>query len=164
MGSPFNLKVLALHTCPKLATIFTFNLLQELYNLEELVIEDCPEINSIVTHEVLAEDVGPWVWYLPKLKKISLHYMPKLVSISSNGVGIGPRLECLSFYDCPSLKILSPEEVSSGELKVIIGEAGWWSALKWNKSEQFEQPNLDAIFVPIERDIDSRTQLAEIND
>uniref|UniRef100_F6HK32 Uncharacterized protein n=1 Tax=Vitis vinifera TaxID=29760 RepID=F6HK32_VITVI len=34
----------------------------------------------------------------------------------------------------------------------------------WNKSEQFEQPNLDAIFVPIERDIDSRTQLAEIND
>ncbi|WKA00469.1 hypothetical protein VitviT2T_018821 [Vitis vinifera] len=138
--------------------------LTKLYNLEELVIEDCPEINSIVTHEVLAEDVGPWVWYLPKLKKISLHYMPKLVSISSNGVGIGPRLECLSFYDCPSLKILSPEEVSSGELKVIIGEAGWWSALKWNKSEQFEQPNLDAIFVPIERDIDSRTQLAEIND
>ena len=123
MGSLFNLKVLALHTCPKLATIFTFNLLQELYNLEELVIEDCPEINSIVTHEVLAEDVGPWVWYLPKLKKISLHYMPKLVSISSNGVGIGPRLEWLSFYDCPSLKILSPEEVSSGKLKVIIGEA-----------------------------------------
>ena len=86
------------------------------------MIEDCPEINNIVTHEVLAEDVGPWVWYLPKLKKISLHYMPKLVSISSNGVGIGPSLEWLSFYDCPSLKILSPEEVSSGKLKVIIGE------------------------------------------
>ncbi|KAJ9687644.1 hypothetical protein PVL29_016217 [Vitis rotundifolia] len=107
MGSLFNLKVLALHTCPKLPTIFTFNLLQELYNLEELVIEDCPEINSIVTHEVLAEDVRPWVWYLPKLKKISLHYMPKLVLISNYGVGIGPRLEWLTFYDCPSLKILS---------------------------------------------------------
>ena len=163
MGLLSNLKVLALHTCPELATIFTFNILQQCCNLEELVVEDCPEINSIVNHKVLAKDVGPWAWYLPKLKKMSIHYMPKLVSISQ-GVLIAPNLEWLSLYDCPSLKILSPEEVSSCKLKVIIGEADWWSALEWKKSERFQPPNLDAIFVPIERDIDLRTQLAEIND
>ncbi|KAJ9687645.1 hypothetical protein PVL29_016218 [Vitis rotundifolia] len=145
MYSLFHLKALALYNCPQL----------------ELVVEDCSEINSIVTHEVLAKDLQPW--YLPKLKKISLNYMPKLVSISG-GVLIATNLEWLSFYDCPSLKILFLEEVSSCKLKVIMGEADWWSALKWNKSERFQPSNLDAIFVPIERDIDLRTQLANIND
>ncbi|RVW77542.1 hypothetical protein CK203_050282 [Vitis vinifera] len=65
-------------------------------------------------------------------------------------------------YDCPSLKILFSEELSSHKLKVIIGEADWWSAL--NESERFQLQNLGAIFFPIERDIDLRTQLAEIND
>ena len=154
------LKALTLYSCPKLTTIFTWDLVQSLDNLEELVVEDCQEINSIV---LLTDERSWWGAALLKLKKISLHYMPKLISISG-GQQIAPSLEWLSFYDCPSLKILSPEEVSSYELKVIIGEADWWSALKWNESEMFDPSNLDAIFIPIERDIDLRTQLAEIND
>ena len=136
-----------------------------LCNLEEFVVEDCPEIESIVvTHDPTATQPMLWKGYLfPKLKKISLHYMPKLVSIS-NGLLISPKLEWISFYDCPSLKTLSTEEVSSNDLKVIIGEAEWWRELKWNKSEWFKPPNLDAIFVPIERDTDFITQLAEISD
>ena len=164
MPSLSNLKVLALHTCPKLDTIFTFSLLIELNSLEELVVEDCPEINSIVTQEVLAEGVGPpQEWYLPKLKKLSLHYMPKLASISG-ALAIAPELEWLSFYDCPNLKILHLEEVSSCKWKVITGEADWWNELKWYASELFQPPNLDDIFVPIERYTDLRTQLVEIND
>ncbi|RVW19231.1 hypothetical protein CK203_095855 [Vitis vinifera] len=86
---------------------------------EELVVEDCPEINTIM----LPADQQNWrKRYLPNLKKISLHYLPKLVSIFGN-VPIAPSLEWLSFYDCPSLKIL------------------------------FRR-----------KDIDLRTQLAEIND
>ncbi|KAL6329137.1 hypothetical protein AAG906_007683 [Vitis piasezkii] len=101
---------------------------------EELVVEDCPEINTIM----LPTDQGIWPKvFLPNLKKISLHYLPKLVSIFGNAL-FAPSLEWLSFYDCPSLKILFSEEVSSHKLKVIIGEADW--------------------------DIDLRTQLAEIND
>ncbi|RVW19239.1 putative serine/threonine-protein kinase PBL10 [Vitis vinifera] len=78
--------------------------------LEELVVERCPKINSMVTHEV---PVGHR-WFrrltcLPKLKKLSLHYMPKLVSISS-GVCIAPTLEWMSFYNCPSLQTLSDME------------------------------------------------------
>ncbi|KAL6329140.1 hypothetical protein AAG906_007686 [Vitis piasezkii] len=152
------LKVLALYSCPNLTNIFTLDLVAWLDNLEELVVEDCPEINTIM----LPADQQNWrERYLPNLKKISLHYLPKLVSIFGN-VPIAPSLEWLSFYDCPSLKILFPEEVSSHNLQAIIGEADWWSAL--NESERFQLQNLGAIFFPIERDIDLRTQLAEIND
>ena len=59
---------------------------------------------------------------------------------------------------------MRPSLVSSNDLKVIIGEVDWWSALKWNKSEGLQMPNLDFIFVPIEGDTDLMTQLAEIND
>ena len=94
---------------------------------------------------------------------MSLHYMPKLVSVFG-GEWNFPSLEWLSFYDCPSLKILSPCEVHSSALKVITEEADWWSALKWKGSEGLEEQNLDDIFIPIDRDIDLRTQLAAIND
>ena len=89
--------------------------------------------------------------------------MSKLVSIS-NGLRISPILEWMRLYDCPSLKTLSTEEVSSDDLKVIIGEAEWWRELKWDKSKWCEPLNLDAIFVPIEQYTDLTMRLAEIND
>ena len=52
----------------------------------------------------------------------------------------------------------------ASKLQVITGEADWWSALKWKGSEGLKSRNLDDIFIPIERDIDLRTQLAAIND
>ncbi|RVW19265.1 hypothetical protein CK203_095864 [Vitis vinifera] len=46
----------------------------------------------------------------------------------------------------PKLEWLSvPSLVSSTDLKVMIGEADWWRALKWNKSEGLQTPNLDSI-------------------
>ncbi|KAL6328843.1 hypothetical protein AAG906_003860 [Vitis piasezkii] len=120
-----HLKALVLHTCPQLTTIFTWNEAFYLINLEELVVEDCPKIESIVvTPDPTATEPRLWRarYLFLKLRKISLHYMPKLVSFS-NGLRISPILEWMSFYDCPSLKTLSPEEVHSNELKVIIGEA-----------------------------------------
>lgn len=163
-GSLPNLKVLELHACLELTTIFASNLLYQLCNLEELVVEICLGIQSIVSHEVVVEDVaGPQEWFLPKLKKMSVHYLPRLVSIWGV-LPFAPELEWLSFYDCPNLKILCPEEVSSCKLEVIIGEADWWNELKWNVSKRFQPPKLDAIFVPIERYADLRTQLVEIED
>ena len=129
------LKVLKLYSCPQLTTIFTWDLVEILNNLEELVVEDCPEINSLV---MFTAEQSWRRWYLRKLKKMSLHYMPKLVSVFG-GEWNFPSLEWLSFYDCPSLKILSPGEVHSSALKVITGEADWWSALKWKGSEGLEQ-------------------------
>ncbi|KAJ9687195.1 hypothetical protein PVL29_015876 [Vitis rotundifolia] len=158
-GSLFSLKSLVLYTCPQLTTIFTFNLLKNLGNLEELVVEDCPEINSIVTHDVPAEFLPRWICYLPNLKKISLHYLPKLISFSS-GEPIAPMLEWLSVYDCPRFRTLG---LLRRNLKVIIGERDWWNALLWKKSEQLWLSNRPSIFVPIVRDKDLTTQLAEIN-
>ena len=72
------LEVLKLYSCPQSTTIFTSDLVRNLNNLEELVVEDCPEINNLV----LLTDGPTWKrWYLPKLKKVSRHYMPKLVSV-----------------------------------------------------------------------------------
>ena len=154
------LKVLKLYSCPQLTTIFTWDLVGNLINLEEIVVEDYPKINSLL----LRPDKPIWKrWYLRKLKKVSLHYMPKLVSVFG-GEWIPESLEWLSFYDCPSLKILSPSVVHSSKLKVITGEEDWWSALKWKGSEGLKSRNLDDIFIAIERDIDLRTQLAAIND
>uniref|UniRef100_A0A2N9ILW3 WRKY domain-containing protein n=1 Tax=Fagus sylvatica TaxID=28930 RepID=A0A2N9ILW3_FAGSY len=112
----------------KLTTIFTQGLLANLCNLEELKVEDCPSINSIVSCKISAEHKTSC--FLPNLKKISLHYMPGLVSISS-GLHIAPKLEWLSFYNCPKLKNPFIEEVSSQDLKKIKGERSWWEALEW---------------------------------
>ncbi|KAB8340722.1 hypothetical protein FH972_022285 [Carpinus fangiana] len=137
------LKSLTLRTCPQLTTIFTIGLLNNLYNLEELTVEDCPSIKNLVSCENFAEHKTSD--FLPNLKRISLHYMPGLISISV-GLHIAPRLEWLSFYNCPNLKHLLIEEVSSKALKRIKGEWNWWVALKWRSG----RPSyLDDIFVPI---------------
>ena len=103
-GCLSNLKSLALHECPQPTAIFTLGLLENLNSLEELVAEWCPEINSIVTHEDPAEHRPfPLRTYLPNLRKISLHYMPKSVNLSS-GLFIALKLEWMSFYNCPRLE------------------------------------------------------------
>jgi disease resistance protein RPS2 len=143
-NSLFLLKSLALCTCPQLTTIFTQGLLANLCSLEQLKVEDCPSINSIVNCQISAEHKTSC--FLPNLKKISLHYMPGLVSISS-GLHIAPKLEWLSFYNCPKLKNPFIEEVSSQDLKKIKGERSWWKALEWRNG----RPGfLDEIFVPID--------------
>uniref|UniRef100_A0A7N2L3P6 C2H2-type domain-containing protein n=1 Tax=Quercus lobata TaxID=97700 RepID=A0A7N2L3P6_QUELO len=131
-------------TCPQLTTILTQELLDNLCNLEELKVEDCPSIKSIVSCEISAEPKTSY--FLPNLKKISLHYMPGLVSISS-GLYIAPKLEWLSFYNCPDLKNPLIDEISSQDLKKIKGERSWWEALEWSNS----CPSyLEEIFVPID--------------
>ncbi|XP_050272943.1 uncharacterized protein LOC126716054 isoform X3 [Quercus robur] len=143
-NSLFPLKSLTLRTCPQLTTIFTQGLLDNLCNLEELRVEDCPSIKSIVSCEISAEPNTSY--FLPNLKKISLHYMPGLVSISS-GLYIAPKLEWLSFYNCPDLKNPLIDEISSQDLKKIKGERSWWEALEWsNNCPSY----LEEIFVPID--------------
>ncbi|PKI74913.1 hypothetical protein CRG98_004685 [Punica granatum] len=71
-----NLKYLTLQTCPQLAIIFTPESLGDLSNLEELTVEDCDVVTSLVT----CEDSTAYEnsCFLPKLKKMSLHYLPRL--------------------------------------------------------------------------------------
>uniref|UniRef100_A0A2N9GEN0 ADP-ribosyl cyclase/cyclic ADP-ribose hydrolase n=1 Tax=Fagus sylvatica TaxID=28930 RepID=A0A2N9GEN0_FAGSY len=126
-NSLYLLKSLTLNTCPQLTTIFTQGLLANLCNLEELKVEDCRSIRGLVSCEISAEHKTSY--FLPNLKKISLHFMPGLVSISG-GLHIAPKVEWLSFYNCPKLKNPFIEEVSSQDLKEIKGDMSWWKKLE----------------------------------
>ncbi|XP_075671027.1 uncharacterized protein LOC142640686 isoform X3 [Castanea sativa] len=138
------LRSLTLCTCPQLTIVFSQGLLANLCNLEELKVKDCPSVNSIVSCKNFSEDRTSY--FLPNLKKISLHYMTGLVCISS-GLHIAPKLEWLSFYDCPKLKNPLIDEISSQDLKKIKGERIWWEALEWSNGCP---AYLDKIFVPID--------------
>ncbi|KAJ7946533.1 AT-hook motif nuclear-localized protein [Quillaja saponaria] len=154
-----NLKLLALHTCPKLKTILTSAMLFKLFNLEEIIVEDCPQVCSLIKDESLDQKDDS---FLPRLRKLSLLYLPNLESISS-GLCIGPKLEKIGFYNCPKLERLSTAELSSKNLKVIEGESEWWEALKWSEPEWEEGARLDHlhhVFSPIDEDDDIMTQLA----
>ncbi|XP_074325896.1 disease resistance protein At4g27190-like [Apium graveolens] len=127
-----SLKVLVLHTCPSLITIFTPVLVEDLVNLEEIIVEDCPKIQTLVTadkNQSISKEI------LPKLKKLSLLYLPELVSISGD-FSIGPELKTIVIYDCPMLKRLPSVELLGKAVIEVKGESEWWKALEWNESER----------------------------
>ncbi|CAL5379957.1 unnamed protein product [Camellia sinensis] len=129
-GCLYNLKVLALHTCPELTTIFTPDLLGNLSILEELIVEDCCKIKSLVSQESSDLKSG----YVLKLKRISLLDLPELVSIS-DVLSISPMLKSLIVYNCPKLETLYANKEPSNEYLKIKGDKEWWESLKWHESE-----------------------------
>ncbi|KAI9124876.1 hypothetical protein K1719_004203 [Acacia pycnantha] len=154
------LKLLALHTCPELTTIFTMDSLRSLVSLEELIVEDCPKVSCIISCSSSKRTTD---FYLPRLRKLSLLFVLELASIS-NGVRIGGNLEQMGLYYCPKLLSLSPAELSSKQLKVIGGETGWWKNLEWREEagwRQEEDPasQFNKFFSPIDEDLDILSQL-----
>ncbi|KAK7318901.1 hypothetical protein RJT34_03608 [Clitoria ternatea] len=166
MSSVFlsSLKSLTLHTCPMLTTIFTSSFIGNLSLLEELIVEDCSRLTTLISHDSFEHETH---MLLPRLKVISLLYLPELVSIF-NGFPVGQGLEKMGFYYCPKLLSLSKAELSSKSLEVIKGESKWWEGLKWNEAEWEEdayQLNfLNLIFSPIDEEADILTQLVAQND
>ncbi|XVF54512.1 hypothetical protein PTKIN_Ptkin05aG0186300 [Pterospermum kingtungense] len=161
-GSLSKLKFLALHTCPRLSSIFSQALLESLVNLEELILEDCPQVTSLVSPASIKPMWDDFL--LPSLKRLLLVYLPELVSIS-NGLLIAPELESIGFYNCPKLKSISKTELSSKTLKKIKGESQWWGDIKWNEADWGPRLGyLLHIFSPISNDEDVMTQLVEDRD
>ncbi|KAK6283208.1 hypothetical protein POUND7_017033 [Theobroma cacao] len=157
------LKFLALHKCPRLSTIFSPDLVANLANLEELIVEHCPQLTSLVSliGHASSNSAPQPNCFLPSLKRISLLYVPNLVSISS-GLRIAPELEKIGFYNCPKLKSLSTMEMSSDHLKGIKGESRWWEALEWKNSEWGNRLDyLHSIFSPLLKERDVKAQLVE---
>uniref|UniRef100_A0A2C9V5K2 Disease resistance protein At4g27190-like leucine-rich repeats domain-containing protein n=1 Tax=Manihot esculenta TaxID=3983 RepID=A0A2C9V5K2_MANES len=140
-SSFYALKYLTLRTCPELTTIFTPELLGNFSNLEELTIRDCPNIRSLVSCNSYDDEVN---FILPALKRISLHFLPKLTSIS-NGLLISSRLELMSFQYCLNLKSLPISKAFNENVRKIKGEQSWWQELKWEGQDSW-----DDIFVPID--------------
>ncbi|XP_027344985.1 disease resistance protein RPS2-like [Abrus precatorius] len=157
-----SLKFMALHTCPMLTTIFSLDFLDNLSLLEELIVVDCPKVTTLISYNSIKHVTRV---FLPRLRNISLLYLPELVSIF-NGLHVGGALEKMGFYYCPKLRSLSKTELSSKCLTIIKGENRWWKSLKWKEAEwgAVGRPNfLDLIFSPINDDTDIMTQLATRN-
>uniref|UniRef100_A0A2P2JA50 Uncharacterized protein n=1 Tax=Rhizophora mucronata TaxID=61149 RepID=A0A2P2JA50_RHIMU len=139
-----SLKALTLRTCPQLTTIFTPELLASFGNLEELLVDDCPVITALVCCDNSEHEA---THFLPKLKKVSLHYLPELASISNaKGISMLPTVEWMSVYCCPKLLCLPIDKGYHTSLKKIKGERNWWEALEWTSTQQH---SWDDIFVPI---------------
>ncbi|KAF2320192.1 hypothetical protein GH714_025210 [Hevea brasiliensis] len=143
-NSSFNLlKYLILRKCPELTNVFTPGLLANFSNLEELTIHDCPKITSLVSCYNCDDKI---TLILPALKRISLHFLPKLISIS-NALLISPRLELMSFQYCLNLKSLPISKAFNENLRKIKGEHSWWQELKW---EGTHHDSWADIFFPID--------------
>ncbi|KAK7401163.1 hypothetical protein VNO78_12482 [Psophocarpus tetragonolobus] len=153
-----HLKSIALCTCPMLTTVFTLDSLSNLSFLEEIILEDCPKVTTLITHDSSENNNAI---FLPKLRMVSLLYLPELVNIF-NGFCVGRVLEEMIFYYCPKLQSLSQLELSSKCLWIIKGESMWWEALKWNVAEWgvVGRPSfLELIFSPINEEADLMNEL-----
>ncbi|KAG8646007.1 hypothetical protein MANES_10G111380v8 [Manihot esculenta] len=135
------LKYLTLHMCPELTIVFTLELLGNLSRLEEFTVDDCSNIRRLVQCKDIENEIKH---VLPALKKISLHFLPELDSIS-DVLSIAPRIKWMSFYYCPNLKNLPISKAFHTELGQIKSEKSWWQALEWQNTEQ--DSNWKDIFV-----------------
>ncbi|KAI8532042.1 hypothetical protein RHMOL_Rhmol11G0182500 [Rhododendron molle] len=120
---------LTFNTCPNLTTIFTPDMLGNLFRLSELIVEDCPKICSVVTEA----DANVSGHFCRSLWKIALLDLPQLVTISGP-LCLGEEVDSLFVYSCPMLESLDTAETSPKYCK-IIGEKEWWDSLKWHDSK-----------------------------
>ncbi|KAI7731519.1 hypothetical protein M8C21_014783 [Ambrosia artemisiifolia] len=145
------LRILALHTCPELTSVFTECLLNNLQSLTEIIVEDCPKVNCLVDLEEGAPSSNST--FLPNLRRVSLLHLPELVSVSG-GVCIAPQLDTLLVFNCMKLDYLSYTEIPRATM-AIKGEIEWWDALKYGKS------TWENVFVQLKRDESLMDLLAE---
>ncbi|GFY92880.1 hypothetical protein Acr_08g0012760 [Actinidia rufa] len=134
-GSLDSLKVLSVHTCPRLEFIVASSILHCLSNLEELVIEDCASVKVIIEMDGETVSYGA---ILPCLKEIKLRYLPQLVSLSN---GVCPISAHISVYACPKLKNSHNLTTKDIEAQNILGRAVKWvgaSPIGWSQPDWVE--------------------------
>ncbi|KAI3448870.1 hypothetical protein Pfo_005535 [Paulownia fortunei] len=112
------LKYLMVNTCPKLQFILWESMLQCLSNLEEVVVEDCESVEKIVEEE--KDIVNNDAIMLPRLRKLVLRYLPKLVSLGNGLWSLSE--EKISTYCCPNLILSSqPRKQKRVKLRKFLG-------------------------------------------
>ncbi|KDO64055.1 hypothetical protein CISIN_1g039808mg [Citrus sinensis] len=143
-GSFARLRILSVHACPKLKFVFSSFMIHFMSNLEDLTVEDCPAIEEIISE---GEIIDSGCTALPRLKKLTLHYLPGLVTIWSSA---WPSLEYVSFYDCPRLKNIGLGSNLKHSVMEIKAEKSWWDDLEWEDTEL--QLHLQNCFTTISED------------
>ncbi|RVW73896.1 hypothetical protein CK203_059932 [Vitis vinifera] len=148
IGNMENLKICVLGECNLIQTIVDTD------NDGDVLLESLQYLNLHYMKNLRSIWKGPpGGRSLLGLKSLMLSTCPQLATVFTlNLLENLCHLEELVVEDCPEIKQLSDRR---GRLV---------ERLSWKKSEWLRIPNLDSIFVPIERDKDWMTQLAELND
>ncbi|XP_035846289.1 uncharacterized protein LOC110942046 isoform X13 [Helianthus annuus] len=146
-GSLSKLRILALHTCYQLTSIFTLTIAQNLSCLVEITVEDCPNVITLISGE--SHNVK-YVPLFPSLQKIFLLDLPELVNIFVDDIMLN-NLRTMLIYKCSQLRDLSNMDLPY--IKKIEGQTEWWNCLGYDKSRW------ESFFVPLKKRRDLVEQL-----
>ncbi|KAK2640403.1 hypothetical protein Ddye_028198 [Dipteronia dyeriana] len=118
-----NLTVMEIESCSSLINIGTSSAAKSLVQLTQMTIWGCANIIEVVgNHGAVTEDEI----ILPKLKSLSLKYLPSLRSFCSWNVNLEfPSLEELIVYKCPQMKIFSQGVLIKQTLRKVKIDHKW---------------------------------------
>ncbi|RWR90790.1 LOW QUALITY PROTEIN: putative disease resistance protein isoform X1 [Cinnamomum micranthum f. kanehirae] len=154
-----NLKRIDIDSCPKLKYVLSVGWFQTLQNLEVIIVSDCRAMEEMVVDMGdMGEANNNIPITLPRLKRLSLYFLPNLKSICKRTL-ICSSLEEIVVLNCRMLKML-PFSINSlpSSLKQIKGSGRWWDSLEWDNAntkmhlQPFFSERLDIIFQRREED------------
>ncbi|KAK1581445.1 hypothetical protein Q3G72_006085 [Acer saccharum] len=157
------LKSVVITRCPKIEKLFWPELVHNLQNLEQIEVDNCELLAEIIStsnddEENSGEGKDFTVFTLPKLREMTLGFLPQLKCICNHGSFI----ECISLEKitidfCRKLKripLLLPQPnngqpLPPGQLlphvslrKIEIDSRKWWDSLEW------DNPNIKNVLEP----------------
>ncbi|OMO70313.1 Disease resistance protein [Corchorus capsularis] len=135
------LKILHLHNCNRLTSLFSLGLLQCLQNLEEIEVWNSRSIQEIIEGEERSGISGGAIT-IPRLHRLYLSSLPELKRICSREINFS-SLKFIDVWDCGNLTKL-PFSVESFPLSIkhVRGSRKWWDGLEW------DEPNTKSLLQP----------------
>ena len=119
------LKILKIQGCNLLEHIFTFSTLESLAELEELVVMNCKAMEVIVTEENGEQTTASVVVVFPRLKSLSLRYLPNFVGFFlGKNEFIWPALEKVVIGECPQITVFTYGQSTAPKLNFINTSLG----------------------------------------
>ncbi|KAG8368973.1 hypothetical protein BUALT_Bualt15G0101900 [Buddleja alternifolia] len=137
------LKKLRIEFCNKIKKLFTPSLVQNFCSLEEVYVSECAEMEEIIGEDDFSSYDDRTVVTLPKLRGLSLKWLPKLRSICKVMMTCD-SIERIGLFQCHGVKMLpfflprlNGQPCPPGNLKEIrLGKEDkeWWESLEWKQS------------------------------
>nr|GMC55563.1 probable disease resistance protein At1g12290 isoform X2 [Ipomoea batatas] len=140
-----SLKHLEIFGCDSIKKLLPYALLQNLKNLEKLDVRYCSQLEVViggVGGDGEEEGSSNTPIYLPKLKELSLSYLPELKSICNGREMIYPSIEEIRIWGCTNVKRMpsflpineateQPYIPSSfRKIELFKDEKDWWESLE----------------------------------
>ncbi|GLU15770.1 hypothetical protein SLE2022_322380 [Rubroshorea leprosula] len=137
-----NLKKLIIQHCPGIRKLLPLELQQAFQNLEEIDVESCYQMEEIIASS--DSDASSDKFTFPKLRRLSLLFLPQLKSIcSAKGVMVCDSIEEIRIWRCRELKripvqllLLDNGQPSPPphlrEIKMDEDSKEWWESVEWD--------------------------------